>query len=132
LHIDLDENGEVAASVKCTCGRLISLAKNENKIQLSNYYKHLQSTGCDHMKKIKKAARDLALMQQLRQPTLSPLSQSDLRLLEDTDIQPIGTNAATDPVPISSELSNESGQKANKRYLSLNSQKYPSAERSHA
>ena len=84
------------------------------------------------MKKIKKAARDSVVMQQLQQPTLSPLSQSNLQLLEDTDIQPIGTNAATDPAPISSELSNESGQKANKRYLSSNSQKYPCAKRSHA
>jgi hypothetical protein len=52
LNIDLDKNYDVTASIKCQCGKLISLAKNDSKIQISNYYRHLQSKGCDHMRDI--------------------------------------------------------------------------------
>lgn len=64
LNINLDENNDEAASIKCKCGKLISLAKNNSKIQVSNYYKHLQSKACDHLKNIKKAAKDSKSTQQ--------------------------------------------------------------------
>ena len=64
ININFDDNNDVKASIKCKCNRLISLGKNDNKIQVSNFYKHLQSNGCDHMKKIKKTARDLIATQQ--------------------------------------------------------------------
>jgi hypothetical protein len=59
LNIDLDKNQDVNASIKCKCSKLISLAKNDSKIQVSNYYKHLLSKGCDHMRDLKKAAKVL-------------------------------------------------------------------------
>ncbi|CAF1387631.1 unnamed protein product [Adineta ricciae] len=55
--ISLDENANAKASIKCKCGRLISLAKNDDKIQISNYYKYLQANGCNHMKTFKKLAK---------------------------------------------------------------------------
>jgi len=84
LNIDFDENFDVKARVKCKCSKLISLSKNNNKIQVSNYYKHLHSKGCDHMKNIKKAARDLrSLQQQSSTPaTLTSSSQSYVPLLQ--------------------------------------------------
>ena len=40
LNIYLDQNNDVTCSIKCKCGKLISLRKNDSKIQVSNYYKH--------------------------------------------------------------------------------------------
>jgi hypothetical protein len=36
LNIDLDKNHDVTASIKCKCGKLITLTKNDSKIQISN------------------------------------------------------------------------------------------------
>ncbi|CAF1256863.1 unnamed protein product [Rotaria sp. Silwood1] len=77
LNIDLDNNNDGTASIKCKCAKLISLGKNDSKIQVSNYYKHLQSKGCDHMKRIVKAERDLKSMQQ--QSSISVTSTSIVR-----------------------------------------------------
>ena len=59
LNIDFDENIDVRASIRHKCNKLMSLDKNDNKIQVSNYYKHLKSNGCDHMKNVKKVAGEL-------------------------------------------------------------------------
>ena len=67
LNIDLDMDNNVTATIKCKCKKLISLGKNDTKVQVSNYYKHLQSKGCDHMNNIRKAARDSKSSQQQQQ-----------------------------------------------------------------
>jgi len=64
-------NDYVTATIKCKCNKLISLGKNDIKIQVSNYYKHLQAKGCDHMNNIKKAARDLKSTQQQQQQSIT-------------------------------------------------------------
>ena len=61
LIIDFDKNTDVKANIKCKCSRLISLSKNDNKIQVSNYYKHLQSNGCDYMTNIKKICKRIKI-----------------------------------------------------------------------
>ncbi|CAF2821585.1 unnamed protein product [Rotaria sp. Silwood2] len=41
LNIDFDRNSVVQATIKCKCGKVISLCKNDQEIQVSNFYKHL-------------------------------------------------------------------------------------------
>ncbi|CAF1442122.1 unnamed protein product, partial [Rotaria sordida] len=93
--IDFDENIDVKASIKCKCNKLISLGKNDNKIQVSNYYKHLQSNGCDHMKNVKKVARELNSSQQQQQPstpiTLTPSCRSQTPLIGVAVVSPTNT-----------------------------------------
>ena len=54
LNILYDQNSRLKTSVKCTCGTSIILTMKEDKIQLSNYQKHLRSTKCSHMRAVKK------------------------------------------------------------------------------
>ncbi|CAF1534019.1 unnamed protein product [Adineta steineri] len=80
INIDGDQISDINASIKCKCGRLIMLGKNNNKIQVSNYYKHLLSIACDHMKKIKQAANDnrsKQQQQQQQQPQPQPQPQQE-------------------------------------------------------
>ena len=129
LNIELDENSDVKGSIKCRCNRLISLGKNDNKIQLSNYYKHLQSKGCDHMKYIKMAAKDLTSVQ-LNPSTplpLTSLSQSRISLAQLPAVSP--TTTLTTSVINSPLLSNEPAR-GSKRSLASQSQQHHSAKRS--
>ena len=64
VKIDVDKENELKANIECKCGKFIRLAKNGSKIQVSNYYKHLQSKGCHHFKNIRKAARNSKFTQQ--------------------------------------------------------------------
>ncbi|CAF1401877.1 unnamed protein product [Adineta ricciae] len=54
LNVLNDQNNNLIVSVKCNCGRSISLNMKDGKIQLSNYQKHLRSTNCSHVKTMKK------------------------------------------------------------------------------
>ena len=129
LNIELDEDSGVKASVKCKCNKLISLGKNDNKIQVSNYYKHLQSKGCDHMKYIKMAAKDLTSVQ-LNPSTLLPLtslSQSRISLAQLPAVSP--TTTLTTSVINSPSLSNEPAR-GSKRSLPSQSQQHHSAKKS--
>ncbi|CAF3422330.1 unnamed protein product, partial [Rotaria sp. Silwood2] len=124
LNIDCDENTDVKATIKCKCNRLISLGKNDNKIQVSNYYKHLQSNGCDHMKNIKKVARELTSSQQQQQPstpiTLTPSYRPHASLIEIASVSP--TNTQTTAQVDSSALPNQAANNSGKRRLTSQSQ----------
>jgi hypothetical protein len=54
LNVLYYQNNNLQVSVKCNCGRLITLTMKDGKIQLSNFQKHLRSTNCSHMRAIKK------------------------------------------------------------------------------
>lgn len=54
LNISYNQNNDLQANVKCTCGRSIILAIKDGKLQLSNYQKHLRTTSCSHVKAIKR------------------------------------------------------------------------------
>jgi hypothetical protein len=129
LNIDFDENFDVKARVKCKCSKLISLSKNNNKIQVSNYYKHLQSKGCDHMKNIKKAARDLRSIQQQQQQSSTPVtltssSQSYVPLLQVPAVPLTTTQSASHSN--SPALSNQSTHNGKRRLPSQSQQHQPS------
>ena len=52
--------------------KVIILGRNDQKIQVSNYYKHSQSIGCSHMKEIKKAEKQELIQQQLQTTFSAP------------------------------------------------------------
>jgi hypothetical protein len=132
LNIDFDENNDVKASIKCKCNRPISLSKNDHKIQVSNYYKHLQSNGCDHIKNIKKASRDLKSKQQQQQqqsstPNTLTSSQSHSPLIQVPIVSPVTTQITThNNSPASSNQAAHNG----KRRLASQSQQNHLAKRS--
>jgi hypothetical protein len=132
LNIHLDENFDVKARIKCKCNKFISLGKNDNKIQVSNYYKHLHSKCCDHMKNIKKVARDLRSVQQQQQQsstsgTLTSSSQSYVPLLQVPAVPLTTTQSASHSD--SPALSNRSTHNGKSR-LPSQSQKHQPAKRS--
>ncbi|CAF2821641.1 unnamed protein product [Rotaria sp. Silwood2] len=129
LNIDVDQNSDVKASIKCKCGKIIALCNNDKKIQMSNYYKHLQSIGCTHMREIKKAAKEIIVEQQ--QPsTISvssiPSSQSRTSSMEVYVDELIGTQTAPQIVSASSSQLSHTA----KRRMTSQSQQYPSTKRS--
>lgn len=132
LNIELDENSDPKATIKCKCNRLISLARNDNKIQVSNYYKHLQSNGCCHMKDLLKAEKELKLRQQKQQsplPVASPSSShSSISLTQVTDASSVATQ--TEVPTGSSTVSIRTSQNNGKRRLTTQSQQCSSAKRS--
>jgi hypothetical protein len=81
LNIDFDQNNDVIANMKCKCGKLISLGKNDSKIQVSNYYKHVQSKGCLHIRSMKKVAKDLTAVEQQSSTPIVSLSSGQPRAL---------------------------------------------------
>ena len=92
INIDYDEASNFKASMKCKCGKIISLCAYDNKVQLSNYYKHLHSLGCDLMKEIRKAEKERRLsdnqaQQQQHSHHTAPSSFSR-------------SNAAVSPLPV--------------------------------
>ena len=54
LNISYNQNSVLQGTVKCTCGRSITLTTKDGKLQLSNYQKHLRTTSCSHVKAIKR------------------------------------------------------------------------------
>ncbi|CAF4653297.1 unnamed protein product [Rotaria sp. Silwood2] len=46
VNIYVDHNLAIQGTIKCKCGKVIALSKNNEKIQVSNYYKHLLSVEC--------------------------------------------------------------------------------------
>ncbi|CAF1304645.1 unnamed protein product [Rotaria magnacalcarata] len=97
LNIDFEQNSVAQATIKCKCGKVISLCKNNQKIQVSNFYKHLQTIGCSRMQEIKKAQKQIILQQQL-QSTISvsqfPASQSCVSPMQIRTDEAINTSAA--------------------------------------
>ena len=59
LKIEFDAHSTLQASIRCKCGKTVMLAKNEDKIQVSNYYKHLQSAGCSVIRGIRRATKQM-------------------------------------------------------------------------
>jgi hypothetical protein len=59
LTIEFDEHASLQGSIRCKCGKAIVLAKNDDKIQVSNYYKHLQSVGCSVIRDIRRATKQV-------------------------------------------------------------------------
>ena len=91
LNIELDKNSDVMATIKCKCNKIISLGNNENKIQLSNYYKHLQSVTCDHMRHLKNVQRQIqSTQEQEQQPSLT----TTLTSVSQPQLLPMQVNAA--------------------------------------
>lgn len=129
LNINLDQNSDEAASIKCKCGKSISLAKNNSKIQVSNYYKHLLSKGCDHIKNIKKAAKDSRSTQEQASRTMEltsnvPISSSSThqQLNEVDDVSP--TSMPTSHTE-SQVISNQSMQTSKRRMASQSQHSQP-------
>lgn len=131
LNIEFDENSNVKGSIKCKCNKSISLANNDDKLQVSNYYKHLQSMGCDHMKNKIKDARNARPIEQQQQSSKqlpfasSPPSHSSLVPVPSTSIV-ITETTTHDESP---RLSNEN-VRGGKRRLAAQSQQINSAKRS--
>ncbi|UJR07006.1 hypothetical protein I4U23_011295 [Adineta vaga] len=129
LFIDSDGDADVKANIKCKCNKLISLGKNDNRIQVSNYYKHLQSNGCDYMKNIKKAAKDAQLEQQQQQSSSCIILSSHLSnapVIQD-DVSPLTTQATANTD--SKTLTNQHSSGGGKRRLASQSQKDISTKR---
>ncbi|CAF2167134.1 unnamed protein product [Rotaria magnacalcarata] len=127
VNIELDENSDVRASIKCKCNKLILLGKNDNKIQVSNYYKHLQSIACDHMKQIKNAARNLKSIQQQQSSIagiLTAAAQSQTSLIQFSAVSPIATQETFDSN--TSTLSNQVTSNGKRRLTSQSKQHGPS------
>ena len=59
LTIEFDEHAILQGSIRCKCGKAIVLAKNDDKIQVSNYYKHMQSVGCSVIRDIRRATEQV-------------------------------------------------------------------------
>lgn len=88
LNLGFDENSIISGSIKCKCGKSILLARNEDKIQASNYYKHLQSTSCTLIKALKNSNDDLDESSQQHIST----SRSDVIQPQETlDDEPMST-----------------------------------------
>ncbi|CAF2064635.1 unnamed protein product [Rotaria magnacalcarata] len=127
VNIELDENSDVRASIKCKCNKLILLGKNDNKIQVSNYYKHLQSIACDHMQQIKNAARNLKSIQQQQSSIagiLTAAAQSQTSLIQFSAVSPIATQETFDSN--TSTLSNQVTSNGKRRLTSQSKQHGPS------
>ncbi|CAF2902885.1 unnamed protein product [Rotaria sp. Silwood2] len=54
LNVAFNERNALKASVKCNCGRIITLTVKNGNIQLSNFQKHLRMTNCSHMNFLKR------------------------------------------------------------------------------
>ncbi|CAF2007723.1 unnamed protein product [Rotaria magnacalcarata] len=133
FNIEFDENSDVKASIKCKCSKLVLLGKNDNKIQVSNYYKHLQSTACDHMKQIKDVERNLKSIQQQQQQqssiagTLTSAPQSQTSLIQVPTVSPTAIQGTFDDnTPTVSNQVSSNG----KRRLTSQSQQHHSSKRS--
>ncbi|CAF5016929.1 unnamed protein product [Rotaria sp. Silwood1] len=70
--------------IRCKCGKVIALSKIYEKIQVSNYYKHLVSLGCSHMKQIFKKAKGLELTKQQQQQSTTSVSRAFTSHLENS------------------------------------------------
>ncbi|CAF3380935.1 unnamed protein product [Rotaria sp. Silwood2] len=130
LNMYVDHNSTIQGTIKCKCGKVITLSKNDEKVQVSNYYKHLQSTGCSVMKEILKKAKEIKLIKQQQQsmipvsrPALSQPNTSSIQLLdnEQTAEQRTSHNSSTSSVQPTYSA---------KRRITSQSQQYSSTKRS--
>lgn len=131
LNIVFDENLNVKGNIKCKCNKLISLANNDDKLQVSNYYKHLQSFGCDHMKTIRKNARNSRPGEQLQPSSpsilLVPSQQSHSSSIQVASTTPITTETLT---RTKSPVTSNESIRAGKRRFVTQSKQTNSAKRS--
>ncbi|CAF1245692.1 unnamed protein product [Rotaria sordida] len=72
----LTVNDGLEATVECKCGSKISLGKNLDKIQLSNFYKHLKDTKCSNIMALKKK-EEKHIQQSVMNPTTTPSKVTD-------------------------------------------------------
>ncbi|CAF1469017.1 unnamed protein product [Rotaria sordida] len=128
LNVDFDSNSIVQATIKCKCGKLITLGRNDQKIQVSNYYKHLQSIGCSHMKEIKKSEKQKLVQQQLQSTvpvSQIPTSQLSISSVHLCTNESINTQSTSNTNSISTSQPNHNA----KRRIISESQKCPSTKR---
>lgn len=125
LNINFDQNNDVIANMKCSCGKLILLGKNDHKIQVSNFYKHVQSTGCLHIKSMKKTARDLETVQQQSSAPIVTLSsyQPHASPIEATAVSPTTTPISSHGGP---SVTSDQPERNGKRRLASQSQQHSS------
>jgi hypothetical protein len=108
VNIYVDDNLTTQGTIKCKCGKILTLSKNDDKIQVSNYYKHLLSVGCSNIIQIRKKAKEVESTkpQQQQQPMTSvlsaPISQSENSLVRVSDdeltiTQRTSLNSSTQP-----------------------------------
>ncbi|CAF1459102.1 unnamed protein product [Adineta ricciae] len=130
LNIQFDENSTVQATIKCKCGKLISLCRNGSKIQVSNYYKHLHSFGCSRMKEIKRDNRKPQVQQQQLQSTITSLRV----LTSQSCVSPVEAHADemadTQSTPNESSVSRSQSSLNLKRPIPSGSQHSASTKRS--
>jgi hypothetical protein len=130
LTIGLDENSILSGSIKCKCGKSILLGKNDDKLQLSNYYKHLHSVGCSFIREVKKTAKQNKLAEQQRQQRTETLvpdtasSQSHSSLFDAPTRQ-----STTEPVTTNSSSSSARPSDNGKRRAPTDSQQCPPSKR---
>ncbi|CAF2711056.1 unnamed protein product [Rotaria sp. Silwood2] len=95
VNIYADHNLAIQGTIKCKCGKVIALSKNNEKIQVSNYYKHLLSVGYRNMKQIEKKAKEIELTKQQQQQQSiasvlsAPVSQWENSLMQVSDDEPM-------------------------------------------
>ncbi|CAF1545532.1 unnamed protein product [Adineta ricciae] len=128
LHIEYDD---VKGNILCQCGKSISLARNDAKIQVSNFYKHLVSSNCIHMKQLQKRNDLKPVQQHLGQSSASALNTlvnephpSPTQILTASSSS---TESASQKKLITSSKSNVSNAK---RRLTSQSQQHSSSRRS--
>ncbi|CAF2121939.1 unnamed protein product [Rotaria magnacalcarata] len=73
LNFFYNNKNELEASVKCKCGRLITLTLKSGNIQLSNFHKHLRMTSCNHIKTMKKTYEEQRKLELQRSTSASSL-----------------------------------------------------------
>jgi len=107
VNIYVDHNSTIQGTIKCKCGKVITLGKNHEKIQVSNYYKHLLSIGCSNMIQIRKQAKEVESTKRQQQQSMTsvlsaPVSQSENSLVQVSDdvltmTQRTSLNSTTQP-----------------------------------
>jgi hypothetical protein len=130
LTIGFDENSIHHGSIKCKCGKSILLGKNDDKLQLSNYYKHVHSVGCSFIREVKGTAKQNKLAEQKRQqrteaPVSEPASSQSHSSLFDTLI----LQSTAEPVTTNSSLSSARLSDNGKRRAPTHSQQSPPSKR---
>ncbi|CAF1510688.1 unnamed protein product [Rotaria sordida] len=97
LNVLYDQNNNLKISVKCNCNTSIGLTVKDEKIQLSNFQKHLRSTNCSHIRAIKKMNEEQKKINLQQSP--DTLSSSTSMILKPSP--PIQQPASLAPVSVS-------------------------------
>lgn len=127
LNIGFDGNSIISGSIKCKCEKSVSLARNENKLQTSNYYKHLQSASCTLMKAVRNSMNESR--EESQQRTTTPaLTSSRTRIpwRRTSDDEPMSMQNSSHQFPVTSSKSVHQ----RKRRVESQSRQQSSAKRS--